>query len=94
MLGVHAACWDGGMAHVRYWAAARELAGTRGEPVDGATVPAVLAAIGAAHGPRMAALLARSVVLVDGMQVDPAVGLAVGAEAEVEVLPPYAGGAR
>jgi molybdopterin synthase sulfur carrier subunit len=78
------------VAQVRYWAAARELAGTATEPVDGSTVAAVLEAVGARHGPGMAALLSRSVLLLDGSQASPAD--AVGAAALLEVLPPYAGG--
>lgn len=80
------------MACVRYWAAAREAAGVVTEPVVGATLAEVLAAVRADHGPRMAALLARSVVLVDGAQVDRGADIPVAAEATVEILPPYAGG--
>lgn len=80
------------MACVRYWAAARETAGVVTEPVAGSTLGQVLAAVSATHGPRMAALVARSVLLVDGAQVNRGQELTLSADAEVEILPPYAGG--
>ncbi len=80
------------MPCVRYWAAARELAGRPAESVPGATLAEVLGAVIAAHGPRMATLLGRSVLLVDGERVDPDADLPVPADSSVEILPPYAGG--
>ena len=50
----------------------------------------MLEAVGLRHGPRMAALLTRSVLLVDGAQASRAD--AVAADSVLEVLPPYAGG--
>ena len=82
------------MINVRYWAAARELAGTTSEPVSGGTLPDVLAGVAALHGPAMAGLLARCVLLVDGEQVRRDLTTALPDGATVEVLPPYAGGAR
>jgi molybdopterin synthase catalytic subunit len=80
------------MPLVRYWAAAREIAGTVSEECSGTTVSAVLSAVGLRHGPGMAGLLPRCVVLVDGVQSS--ANDAVGAASIVEVLPPYAGGSR
>jgi molybdopterin synthase sulfur carrier subunit len=82
------------MATVRYWAAARELAGTASEEMAGLTLSDVLVGVAAGHGPRMAALLGRSIVLVDGEQVSGDAAMALSEGATVEVLPPYAGGAR
>lgn len=86
-----------GTAVLRYWAAAREAAGTAEERQPGGTLAAALAAAVAgrgAQGARLAAVLARCSFLVDGDPVgrrDPGtVTLEPGAV--VEVLPPFAGG--
>jgi sulfur-carrier protein len=81
---------------IRYWAAAREAAGTAEEVVEAATLAAALDAIVATRpdGERLRAVLGRSSFLVDGVSV----GRSVVAEqalhdgAEVEVLPAFAGG--
>ena len=87
-------------ATLRFWAAAREAAGTAEETVRAATLAEALDEVlrergGAeAGGGPLARVLARSSVLVDGVQVgraDPsAVPLPDGAV--VEILPPFAGG--
>ncbi len=78
------------MPRVRYFAQAREAAGTGGEVVPGTTVAEVLAAAVARHGPGLAAVLATSAVWLDGEPADPSDPVAAGAE--VAVLPPVSGG--
>lgn len=75
---------------MRYFAQAREAAGTGAEVVAGGTVGEVLAAAAARHGERFAAVLASSAVWLDGEPADPADPVAEGAE--VAVLPPVSGG--
>ena len=75
---------------VRYWAAARAAAGTDEESADAATVGELLDRSAAAHGGQLAAVLARSSVLVDGRRAGREQALADGSV--VEVLPPFAGG--
>jgi molybdopterin converting factor small subunit len=84
------------MVTIRYWAAAKEAAGTAEEVVEAATLAAALDTIVAARpdGARLLAVLSRSSILVDGISV----GRTMAAEqvlhdgAEVEVLPAFAGG--
>jgi sulfur-carrier protein len=79
---------------VRYWAAAREAAGRAEEQLEGTTLAMVLAAARAAHGPRLAEVLARSSFLVDAAPVggrEPA-SVVLAAGSVIEVLPPFAGG--
>jgi molybdopterin converting factor small subunit len=83
---------DEDMPVVRYWAGARELAGTVEDPVTGETLAEVLAEVGRRHGERMAALLPRCVLLVDGEQVSAAAAGPLAERSLVEILPPYAGG--
>ena len=78
------------MARVRYFAQAREAAGTSEEEVAGTTVAEVLDAAVARHGEGLAAVLAASAVWVDGEPADPFD--LVGDGAEVAVLPPVSGG--
>ena len=78
------------MARVRYFAQAREAAGTGGEVVPGATVGEVLATAVDRHGQRLAAVLASSSVWVDGEPAAPSDPVADGTE--VAVLPPVSGG--
>jgi sulfur-carrier protein len=80
----------------RYWAAAKDAAGTAEEKIAASTLAEALATAsgGAQRGTRFSAVLARSALLIDG---DP-----VGARAPesvlltdaavIEVLPPFAGG--
>ena len=82
------------MALVRYWAAAREAAGTVEERYPAATLAEVIEAASAAHGERFARVAAVCSYLVDGSPVgrrDPAT-VPLGDDAVVEVLPPFAGG--
>ncbi len=89
------------MAHsvsvtVRYWAAAREASGLTEEPVRAATLADALDLVRSRHvdRPRFAKVLPLCSLLVDGDPVgrrDPA-GIALAEGAQIEVLPPYAGG--
>ncbi|KQX61603.1 MoaD/ThiS family protein [Angustibacter sp. Root456] len=77
---------------VRYWAGAREAAGVDEERLAADTVVEVLQAL-AARGGRLAEVLGRSSVLVDGRVVrDDATDLRLADGQTVEVLPPFAGG--
>jgi molybdopterin converting factor small subunit len=77
---------------VRYWAGAREAAGVDEERLSADSVAQVRQAL-AARGGRLAEVLARSSVLVDGRVVrDDAPDLTLVDGQSVEVLPPFAGG--
>jgi sulfur-carrier protein len=93
------------MVTLRYWAAAKEAAGTAEETVTADTLAEVLvaarggAASGRGHGdtgqdPRLSAILARSSFLVNGVPVGTRAPEAVqlADAAVIEVLPPFAGG--
>lgn len=82
------------MALVRYWAAAREAAGTAEERLAAATLAEAIAAASAAHGERFARLAAVCSYLVDGAPVGrrDTAAVTLGDDAVVEVLPPFAGG--
>lgn len=77
---------------MRYWAGAREVAGTSEEMVPGSSLDGLLAAIRAEHGDRMTRLLDVALVLVDGQRTTRGVELMLAASAVVEILPPFAGG--
>ena len=77
---------------VRHWAAARELAGLATERVTASTVGGVLAVLSARHGTGYAALVKRSLLLVDGESFPPGDRASVPVGVVLEVLPPYAGG--
>jgi molybdopterin converting factor small subunit len=80
---------------IRYWAAAREAAGTSEEPYTAETLEEAIAAAKERHGDALERVLARCAFVVDGMPAtrrDPAtVRLTSGGT--IEVLPPFAGGA-
>ncbi len=87
-------------ATLRFWAAAREAAGTAEEAVGAATLGAALAeAVDRRGGPEaggaeLVRVLARCSVLVDGTQVgraDPST-ITLHEDSVVEILPPFAGG--
>jgi sulfur-carrier protein len=80
------------VATVRYWAGARDVAGTPEQSVPEDSLRRVLAVIGAEHGDRMARLLQVSVVLVDGQRAAVADDMPLTSSAIVEILPPFAGG--
>jgi len=77
------------MAHVRYFAAAEEMAGradeTRIEPTLGALRKAL-----ASERPGLGGILPRCAVLVDGSRAADDTPLTV--DTLVDVLPPFAGG--
>ncbi|KWW98007.1 thiamine biosynthesis protein ThiS [Carbonactinospora thermoautotrophica] len=81
---------------IRYWAAARDAAGTPEEPYDAVTLAEALAAARRQRGdePRFASVLSVCSYIVDGKPVGTrdleTVLLADGGT--VEVLPPFAGG--
>lgn len=81
---------------LRYWAAAKEAAGTAEETVKAETLADALAAAGArvSQDDRFRAVLARSSFLVDGAPVGVRAPDAVILDnaAVIEVLPPFAGG--
>ncbi|SDS07636.1 Molybdopterin converting factor, small subunit [Paraoerskovia marina] len=78
------------MITVRYFAGARDAAGTETETVDTGTLGTLTEQIVAAH-PTLADVLPRCSVLADGIRVhDPATPLSPGST--VDVLPPFAGG--
>ncbi len=81
---------------LRYWAAAKEAAGTAEETVKAETLADALAAAGArvSQDDRFRAVLARSSFLVDGAPVGVRAPGAVilNDAAVIEVLPPFAGG--
>lgn len=82
------------MVCIRFWAGAREVAGVTEQSVDGGPLTRVLAGLRQEHGARMEALLSISVLLLDGVQVARDAELDVPDGSVLEVLPPYAGGAR
>jgi sulfur-carrier protein len=87
---------------LRYWAAAKDAAGTAEETVNAGTLAeALVAARGRARqgeqggqDSRLRAVLARSSFLIDGMPVGTRAPDAVvlSDKAVIEVLPPFAGG--
>jgi molybdopterin converting factor small subunit len=86
-----------GVATLRYWAAAREAAGTAQEETRATTLGRALSEAVAARGTAgepLARVLRRCSFLIDGAPVgtrDPET-VEVRAGAVVEVLPPFAGG--
>lgn len=79
---------------IRYWAAARDAAGTAEEPYDADTLEAALTAARRAHGNGLTAIFERCSYLVDespvGGRDHATVELSEGGT--IEVLPPFAGG--
>lgn len=74
---------------VRYWAGARDAAGTANERHPGDTVGAVLDAAVAAH-PALERVVAVSTFLLDGRASSRDAAVTDGVT--LEVLPPFAGG--
>ena len=79
---------------MRYWAGLKEAAGIAEEQVEAETLADALATVRARHDARFAEVLGRCSLLVDGAQVGgrdhERVALPPGAE--VDCLPPFAGG--
>lgn len=82
------------MSTLRYFAAAKEAAGTGEESVDAPTLAAALAAARDRHDERFTTVLGRCSFLVDGDPVGGRnhAGVALTATSVVDVLPPFAGG--
>ncbi|MCW2776580.1 MAG: MoaD/ThiS family protein [Frankiales bacterium] len=82
------------MSTVRYFAAAKDAAGTGSEEVDAANLGQALAALRAQHDDRFTTVLARCSFVVDGAPVGGRDHAAVelAASSVVDVLPPFAGG--
>ncbi|WP_152192581.1 MoaD/ThiS family protein [Georgenia satyanarayanai] len=78
------------MSTVRYFAAAAEAAGREQEPVEPATVGELRAVLSERHGERLARVLERCSVLVNGVRSDNDAPVTAGDV--VDVLPPFAGG--
>ncbi|MFE6233652.1 MoaD/ThiS family protein [Cellulosimicrobium sp. NPDC057862] len=78
------------MVTVRYFAGARDAAGTETESVDAATVGELHAALVARHG-ALADVLPRCSLLVGGVRAS-SDDTPVGPDETVDVLPPFAGG--
>jgi sulfur-carrier protein len=81
---------------IRYWAAAKEAAGTPEESVDAVTLRDALDAVVASRSPdaRLATVIARSSFLVNADPVGRAARelIVLDEGAVIEVLPPFAGG--
>ena len=82
------------MAILRYWAAAKEAARVATDEVPGETLAEVLLLARAQHDDRFGTVLSRCSYVVDG---DPVGGrdhttVVLGPDAQVDVLPPFAGG--
>ncbi len=82
------------LVHITYWAAARSITGTTTEDISARNGTELLEALRRCYGSRFAALLDRSVLLVNGVQVPSrsVASLELAAGDTVEVLPPFAGG--
>jgi len=78
------------MVHVRFFAAAAEQAGGPEQHRDEQTLGALLTALAVEH-PGLGAILPRCAILVDGSRSDDDAA-PLGADATVDVLPPFAGG--
>ena len=79
------------MVLVRYFAGARAAAGCAEEKVEAETLEALITAVSAHHGAKLASVLTACSFLVDGLATrDRSAMLAAGAT--VDVLPPFAGG--
>jgi molybdopterin synthase sulfur carrier subunit len=82
------------MSTVRYFAAAKDAAGTGLEQVPGSTLAEALTTARLLHGDRFTTVLARCSLVVDGSPVggrDHAT-VALTPSSVVDVLPPFAGG--
>jgi sulfur-carrier protein len=80
----------------RYWAAAKEAAGTAEEKIAARTLAEALAAARGSgqRGTRFSSVLARSALLIDGHPVGARApeSVLLADAAVIEVLPPFAGG--
>lgn len=81
---------------IRYWAGARQAAGTAEESVEAATVADALQRVRASRrDPHFERVLGASSILLDGGQASTAdLEEHLEAGVTVEILPPFAGGSR
>lgn len=79
------------MVLVRFFAGARAAAGCAEQKVDADTLDQVIEAVTARHGTQLAAVLAASSYLVDGLSCHDRAA-ALPHDATIDVLPPFAGG--
>ena len=79
------------MARVRFYAAARDAAGTAEAVVDVSRSADLTAQLVARYGDPMARVLTTASLLVDGERVSSG-DVALRPDAVVDVLPPFAGG--
>ncbi|MBE7189455.1 MoaD/ThiS family protein [Jatrophihabitans endophyticus] len=75
----------------RYYASARAAAGTSEELVEADSVSAAVAVLLARHDDTFARVVGASSMLLDGTRLDDR-DAPIRADAEVHVLPPFAGG--
>ena len=75
---------------IRYWAAARAVAGTAEEAFSAATVREALERAAAGRGAEFVRVLSASSLLVDGTRARP--DTVLEDDDVIEVLPPFAGG--
>ncbi len=76
---------------MRYFAAARAAAGLAGETVDAGCVDDAVAILCSRHDDRFAIVVKVSSLLLDGTLVSDGQAALLG-DAELDVLPPFAGG--
>ena len=78
------------MTEVRYFAAAAEAAGRQGESLAASNIGELRALMVDRHGEALERVLTKCSLLVDGVAASP--DTALGDDAVVDVLPPFAGG--
>ena len=78
------------MTEVRYFAAAAEAAGRQGESLAAGNIAELRALMVDRHGESLERVLTKCSLLVDGVAAHP--DTALGDDAVVDVLPPFAGG--
>jgi molybdopterin synthase sulfur carrier subunit len=84
----------GGMTVLRYWAAAKEAAGTATDEVTAGTLAEALSVARERHEERFTTVLERCAFVVDGdpVGVRDHAAVPVRPDSQVDVLPPFAGG--
>ena len=80
--------------HLHYWAGAKAAAGTASEEIEAPSVRQALALAAAGRDARFSRVVAACSVLVDGLAAhDADLDALLHGPVQVEVLPPFAGGA-
>jgi molybdopterin synthase sulfur carrier subunit len=82
------------MTVLRYWAAAKEAAGTATDEVTAGSLAEALAVACERHGERLTSVLTRCAFVVDGdpVGVRDHAAVTLRPDSLVDVLPPFAGG--